>query len=159
MTSGRLLEIYYASEKGAPMIHATSMEAITDRGLAGDRYERGLGTYSHYPGDHDVTLFEMEATWDFERFSGIVLHPAQTRRNLITEGVRLADLIDTEFMVGPVRLRGLRPCPPCLYLAQKLKLPILLRGLAQSGGIYASVVGGGVLTVGDSMTRVSGEVI
>lgn len=152
--SGRVLDIYYTSDKGAPMIYAASIEAITGRGLAGDRYERGAGTYSHYPGNHDVTLFEIEATWDFERFSGVTLHPAQTRRNIITEGISLAKLIDVEFMIGPVRMRGLRPCPPCLYLSQMLNLPVLLRGLAHSGGIYASVIQGGLLTIGDSISPV-----
>ena len=155
--SGRVLDIYYTSKKGAPMDYVESIEAITGRGLAGDRYECGSGTYSHYAGDHDVTLFEIEATWDFERFSGITLHPALTRRNIITEGISLSELIDADFMIGPVRLRGSRPCPPCLYLSQMLKLPILLRGLAHSGGIYASVVQGGTLTVGDSISPVSLE--
>ncbi len=153
--NGRLLDIYYASEKGTPMECASTIEAIAGRGLAGDRYERAAGTYSHYPGAHDVTLFEIEAAWDFERFSGIALHPAQTRRNLITEGVCLSDLIDREFTIGPVRLRGLRPCPPCSYLSQMLGLPILLRGLARSGGIYASVIHGGELTIGDAVSPVS----
>ena len=139
------------------MDYVESIEAITGRGLAGDRYECGSGTYSHYAGDRDVTLFEIEATWDFEHFSGTKLHPALTRRNIITEGIVLSELIDADFMIGPVRLRGSRPCPPCLYLSQMLKLPILLRGLAHSGGIYASVVQGGTLTVGDSISSVSLE--
>lgn len=63
--------------------------------------------------------------------------------------MKLTDLIGTEFSVGPVRMRGLRPCPPCLYLSQLLNLPILLRGLAHSGGIYASILSGGPLSDGD----------
>ncbi len=50
------------------MEFATTIEAIAGRGLAGDRYERNVGTYSKFPGAHDVTLFEMEAIWTSDVF-------------------------------------------------------------------------------------------
>lgn len=132
-----------------------SVQAIAGRGLAGDRYLEGKGTYSHYPGAHNVTLFAVEALWDFESEYGIRLHPSQTRRNLITEGVKLEELLDTEFTIGAVRFLGLKPCPPCLYLAYLLKMPEVLKGLARSGGIYASIVDDGVISAGDVLTASS----
>lgn len=155
--NARVIEIYVASEAGAPMQWVDSIRALARTGLEGDRYARRAGTYSKFPGAHDVTLFEIEAVWGFYQFSDMDLHPSQVRRNLITEGVRLADLINVEFTIGAVRFRGLRPCPPCLYLAQLLKVPELLRGLAHSGGLYAEVLNEGVLGVGDVIARVQDE--
>lgn len=149
--NAKLIEIYFAPAAGTPMQPVDAIRALAHTGLEGDRYARGAGTYSKFPEAHDVTLFEIEATWDYCQFSGTNLHPSQVRRNLITEGVRLDDLIGATFTIGPVRLRGLRPCPPCLYLAQLLKLPELLRGLARSGGIYAEILNEGVLSIGDDI--------
>ena len=146
------MEIYVAPHAGAPMQPVNAIQALAGRGLADDRYARGAGTYSKFPGAHDVTLVESEALLDFELATGIPLHPAQMRRNLLTQGVGLNDLIGVEFAIGPVRLLGLRLCPPCLYLAQLVKLPELLRGMAHSGGIYAQILNDGVLTAGDVLT-------
>lgn len=155
--NAKLIEIYFASAAGAPMQNVDSIRALARTGLEGDRYSRKAGTYSKFPGAHDVTLFEIEAIWDFYQFSGMDLHPSQVRRSLITEGVKLVDLINAEFSIGPVRFRGLRPCPPCLYLSQLLKIPELLRGLAHSGGIYAEILNEGVLSVGDSVSLMNSD--
>ncbi len=40
----------------------------------------------------------------------------ETRRNLVTEGVPLADLVDRTFRVGDVVLHGRRLAEPCAYL-------------------------------------------
>jgi MOSC domain-containing protein YiiM len=43
-----------------------------------------------------------------------------TRRNLVTRGVRLNDLVGTEFTIGTVRLRGIELCEPCIFLGNSL---------------------------------------
>ncbi|HYF37320.1 MAG TPA: hypothetical protein VD994_18610 [Prosthecobacter sp.] len=155
--TARVAEIYIAPAAGAAMCRLTSVEAIPGKGLAGDRYAQGGGTYAHYPGNRDVTFFAMEALLDVEIATGIVLHPSQTRRSVITEGVKLSSLINVEFSIGPVRFLGLRPCPPCLYLAGLLKMPEVLKGLAHGGGIYAQILEGGTFRVNDLILREAAE--
>ena len=62
MTSS-LKEIYIGPERMGPMESVSSVAAITGRGLKGDRYEAGTGSYSNSAGFRDVTLIEMEALW------------------------------------------------------------------------------------------------
>jgi len=151
--SASVLEIYTAPAAGAPMQFRDTAEAMANVGLEGDRYATQTGSYSRSRGLRDVTLVEIEDTWDFYRSSGIDLHPGLLRRNLVTEGAGLAELIGAEFRIGPVRLLGLRPCPPCQYLAKLLNFPELLKGFARGGGIYAQILEGGILQIGDSITR------
>ena len=54
----RLLEIYIATRVGAPMQPMKCVEALAGRGLEADRYLQGTGTYSKFPGAHNVTLLE-----------------------------------------------------------------------------------------------------
>ena len=96
-----------------------------------------------------MTLIEIEALWDFFRESGIDLHPGLTRRNLVTEGVKLSELIGVSFTIGAVRMLGLRPCPPCQHLVKLTGISELLRGLANSGGIYAEVLSDGEIRTDD----------
>jgi MOSC domain-containing protein YiiM len=132
-----------------------SVLAVENVGLQGDRYALGVGSYSNHPKPHDVTLMAMEALWELEGTTGINLHPGQTRRNLLTNGVSLLELIGREIRIGPVILRGLRPCPPCQHLVRLTGIPPMLKGLAHSGGIYAQIISGGTLTAGDPIAPLS----
>ena len=150
MTSS-LKEIYIGPERMGPMESVSSVAAITGRGLKGDRYEAGTGSYSNSAGFRDVTLIEMEALWGLLGRTGIDLHPSFTRRNFVTEGVSLNSLVGSIFSIGEVTLLGLRLCPPCAHLAKLLAMPEVLKGLAHSGGIYARIINGGRLEVGDEL--------
>ena len=71
--------------------------------------------------------------------------------NLVTSGVDLNALVGREFRVGSVRLRGLRLCEPCSYLA-KISFPATLRGLVHQGGLRAKIVSEGVIRIGDAVS-------
>jgi MOSC domain-containing protein YiiM len=110
------------------------VRALTGRGLEGDRYAAMEGTFSDRPGHRDVTLIESEVLESYGRDGGKKLSAAESRRNLLTEGVRLNDLVGREFQVGAVRMRGLRLSEPCTHL-MRLTHPETLRGLVRSGTI------------------------
>src|SRR6185312_3865585 len=95
-------------ERGAPMIACATIAARAGVGLAGDRYALGTGTFSaRGGGPRDVTLIEREAV-DAVRADGLDVTEADTRRNLVTEGVPLDRLVGCTFRIGAVRVRGLR---------------------------------------------------
>ena len=68
-----------------------------------------------HKGQRDVSLIEAEAIKAFEHESGVSLTSAEIRRNVVTSGVRLNDLVGKEFNVGKIRMRGLRLCEPCTH--------------------------------------------
>jgi MOSC domain len=147
---GTVLAIYVAS-KAEELPHAVERVCVLPgRGLDGDRYAKGIGTFSNYKGQRDVSLIESEAIEAFERESGTSLSAAESRRNIITRGVRLNDLVGVEFQVGNIRMRGLRLCEPCTHLV-RLTHPATLRGLVHRGGLYAAILNEGEIAVGDSI--------
>jgi MOSC domain-containing protein YiiM len=153
MPEAVLAAIYIAPDAAAPVISLDHVEAVPGKGLAGDRYADGRGTWSSTPGTgREVTLVESEAIHALARDHGIHIEPGQARRNLLTRGVALNDLIGREFDVGEVRLVGMRSCDPCAHLAELAGEPGLVRGLARRGGLRAEIVGGGILRVGDPIT-------
>ncbi len=151
-TSARLLGIYVAAQP-SELPHAVDcIRALAGRGLEGDRYAKAAGTFSVNPGKRDVTLIETEALQAYERESGKKLSALESRRNLLTEGVRLNDLVGREFQIGAVRLRGLRLCEPCTHLA-RLTHPETLPGLLHRGGLVAELLCEGELRVGDGISE------
>ncbi|GAA1939408.1 MOSC domain-containing protein [Kitasatospora viridis] len=152
---GRVLSLHLAGRPGEPTFRVPQARAVTGRGLAGDRNywagegprprRRGAGRAS---GVCDVTLIEAEALDALAREHGITLTAAECRRNLVCRGIRLNPLVDQEFQVGAVVLRGLRLSEPCARL-EELVRPGLIRGLLHRGGLRAEVVRGGTIRVGD----------
>lgn len=158
MWQGSVVGIHIAPEASAPMEVVKEVRAVAGRGLEGDRYFLGTGYYSPKPGvgGREVTLIETEAVDALlsgianaagEKL-GIAITPAETRRNIATSGVPLNHLVDREFQVGEVRLRGTRLCEPCKYL-EGLSKPGVMGGLIHRGGLRARILNDGVIRVGD----------
>lgn len=149
MFSGRLVAIYLSPrKKQLPEAYPTA-QAHAGRGLEGDRYCRGEGTFSLPAGpDREVTLIEAEALEALTRECKLEVSAAEARRNLLTRGVPLNHLVGKEFRVGAVVLRGLRLCEPCGHL-EKLTVQGVQNGLCHRGGLRAQIVAGGQLHQGD----------
>jgi MOSC domain-containing protein YiiM len=148
--TGRVVAIFVAPTAGAPMEARDAVDAVTSVGLAGDRYALGTGKYSDTNrGPRDVTLIEREAIDAVRDEDGITVTEADTRRNVVTEGVPLNHLVGRTFRVGAVTLRGLRLSEPCAYLEQLTGIEGVNRAFVHRGGLRAEVVDGGELRVGD----------
>ena len=149
---GKVVAIYITPRGGAPMVEVSTVRAVTGKGLEGDRYADGLGTYSTQPGTgREVTLIEVETIESLAREYDVEMGPAETRRNLVTLGLPLNHLVGREFRVGDVTLRGTRLCEPCNHL-ETLTLPGVRRGLIHRGGLRAEIINGGIIRAGDAAT-------
>lgn len=144
-------DIYVSPERRIPLRRASEVRAIAGEGLEGDRYQRGTGSFSRWPGaGRAVSLIEGEALDAVFDETGIDLRPGQSRRNIVTRGVRLPDLVARRFRVGTAVLRGERLCLPCAYL-DRLAGPGVFAALRGRGGLRADVIEGGVIRVGDAV--------
>jgi MOSC domain-containing protein YiiM len=130
---------------------------VAGRGLEGDRYYSKLGTYSNQAGSgRDVTLIEVEAIEGLKRDYQIELDAGRVRRNIVTRGVALNHLVEQEFRVGDVVLRGTRLCEPCAHM-EKLTVKGAMRGLIHRGGLRAEIVKGGTIKIGDRILPEGGS--
>ena len=135
-----------------PMESQTEVVAVPGQGLVGDRYFNGTGTFSPKPqkADFEITFIESEKIEEFARVSGLDFSASHARRNVVTRGVDLNALVGKEFSVGSVRIKGIRLCEPCNYLA-KITYPETLRGLVHKGGLRAQILTSGTIRVGDEI--------
>ena len=148
---GTVISIHIAPTGAAPMKSVTNAKAVAGRGLEGDRYYTKLGTYSNQAGSgRDVTLIEIEAINGLKRDYEVQLDSGQPRRNIVTLGVALNHLVEKEFRIGDVVLRGTRLCEPCAHM-EKLTVKGAMRGLVHRGGLRAEIISGGSIRVGDTI--------
>lgn len=145
---------YFGKPKDGPGLHPTNdmdeVEVRTGRGLVGDRY---YGVPAHY--EAQVTFFADEV-FDalLAEFGRDDLAPILTRRNIITRGANLNQLIGQEFELdagnGSVRFLGTKPCSPCAWMDAMLGEGShhFLRG---RGGLRARILTNGRLRRGPAI--------
>jgi MOSC domain-containing protein YiiM len=151
--SGTVVAIYVTSEEGKPMEERGAVQALAGRGLEGDRYALETGKYSGTKvGKRAVTLIEREAIDGARTEYGIELDEAETRRNLVVEGVPVNHLVGREFTVGGVRMRGYDLAEPCTYL-EGLTREGVRNALIHRGGLRAEILDDGPVHVGESVER------
>ncbi len=149
MFQGKVLAIYTAPAKREPMVANEAVRVIPGKGIEGDRYFTGNATYSDRPGPHrEITLIEIESIDAVERENGYRLDPQNSRRNVLVSGVPLNHLVEREFMVGDVRLRGILLCEPCATLAETSGHTHIINHLMHRGGLRAEILTEGTIDVG-----------
>ena len=155
--SGRLLHIHIAERASLTLEELVEATLIAGRGIEGDRYFNGIGTYSPKPDAREVTLIEMEVLDAIARGDPpspgkqVEIAPAEHRRNLTTLGVPLNHLVGKRFKVGETVLRGGRLNFPCKYLEKLLARPVYTALLNRSG-LNCRIEVGGIIRKGDAIT-------
>ena len=122
---------------------ADEATAVAGKGLEGDRY------FDHKL-DSQVTLIEAEAIDEMANDAGLQLAYEEARRNIVTRGVDLTKLVDKEFTVGDVTMRGVRLSEPCQHLADLTDQKVV-KGLVHRGGLKAQIITDGQIRVGDGV--------
>jgi len=142
--SGSVLAIYISAEAGAEPQPIGAAELVAGRGIIGDRHYQRRGTFSEKLQDsHDweVTLIEQEEIERFNAQRGSSLDAGSFRRNIVTSGVRLNDLVGRRFGVGSALLEGLRLCEPCAHLGRHLGIEVV-KTMVHRAGIRARIISG-----------------
>jgi MOSC domain-containing protein YiiM len=154
--SGVVESIFLTAAAGGQPQPVDEARAVAGKGLEGDRYFRTEGTFSGTREEgRDLTLIEAEAIEALARESGIELSPGAPRRNVVTRGLSLNDLVGKRFRLGDVECVGRMRCDPCRHL-ERLTEPGVLKGLVGRGGLRADILRGGRIAPGTAVSELSG---
>ena len=140
----KIIKIGIAQTKGSSIINVNSVEVIKGKGIVDDR------KYSENNQKlRQVTLIEIENINHFNNISKTNIAPLNFRRNIITENIRLNDLVGKDFFVGNIKLKAHDLCRPCKYLQNKLKLNNFVKEFLHKGGLRCEILTSGKINVGD----------
>ncbi|HXU23255.1 MAG TPA: MOSC domain-containing protein [Tepidiformaceae bacterium] len=145
LSSPAVVALFTAPRAGAEMESHTSIYVVAGVGIPGDRYATRLGHWSDPRWkDQELSLVGVEL------LAELGLQHSALRRNIVTRGIDLLDLIGLEFTIGTARLVGKRQCSPCNYI-EGLTRPGLFGELRGRGGLRAAILNDGHIRVGDEL--------
>ena len=152
MADGHVVGIFLSPCAGDPMVEVSEARAIAGFGLEGDRYALPLGGgkwNKGQPGTRQVTLINARS------FEGSHFKFADSRRNLVTNGMELMRLINEEFEIGEVLMRGVKYCYPCDRPSELVGSKISFADTFHDrGGLIAEIIVGGWIRRGSLIVPV-----
>tara|TARA_B110000116_G_C16574249_1_gene463315 strand:+ start:71 stop:508 length:438 start_codon:yes stop_codon:yes gene_type:complete len=141
---GKVLEIGIVINKGGQIKNVSRVKAIKGKGLFNDRKFKENNDIRK-----QITLIEIEHIKYFNSISKSNIKPIDFRRNIITEDIKLNDIIGKEFSVGSVNLKAHDLCRPCIYLQEKLRKNNFIKEFQYKGGLRCEILTSGEIKVGD----------
>jgi MOSC domain-containing protein YiiM len=152
MTIGKVVGIYIARTQGDQTVNVDRIHVVPGMGIEGDRYfKKRTEVEGQSKTGREITMIELEAIDSMRLNDGIQITPQETRRNIVTNGIPLNELAGHIFFIGEIKLRGVRLCEPCQYLANKTD-PRILHAMVHRGGLRADILTEGDIHINDSIT-------
>ena len=125
-----VFKICITKNSGEEMQDIDSIEVLANKGIVNDRYFN-----ENNDQDIQITFIESENIDYINEISSTSVPYIDFRRNIITKGIKLNKLVDKEFIIGNVKIKGHRLCNPCKYLQDKLNIENLVKKLLNIGGL------------------------
>ena len=98
-----------------------------------------------------MSLIEAENIDEYNIKFGLDIPYINFRRNVITKGIQLNDLIGKKLKVGNVELEGIELCRPCRHLTEMLDQKNILKEFMRKGGLRCQILSSSKITVGDKI--------
>ena len=151
--AGKVHGIFISFSKGTSMIRQSKVVAYRGKGLCGDRYFLEVEALPRIEGkpNRQVTLISIEAIWEANSQANRRFEPSETRRNIVTSGIDLNQLVDKEFYMGKILMRGTSLCDPCDRPSKLSDKPGFKKLFQNRGGLCAEILLSGVIFVGDDI--------
>ena len=138
--------ICITSESGQQMEVKQSVEVFANKGILQDRYFNEINEK-----DTQITLIESENVEYINKSMGTNFLDIDFRRNIITKGIKLNQLVGKKIKVGQVTMKVHRLCDPCRYLQDLLNQKNLIKTLLNKGGLRCELLTNGKISKNDNI--------
>tara|TARA_B100000929_G_scaffold137638_1_gene109085 strand:- start:1732 stop:2175 length:444 start_codon:yes stop_codon:yes gene_type:complete len=138
--------ICITSESGQQMEVKQSVEVLANKGILQDRYFNEINEK-----DTQITLIESENVEYINKSMGTNFLDIDFRRNIITKGIKLNQLVGKKIKVGQVTMKVHRLCDPCRYLQDLLNQKNLIKTLLNKGGLRCELLTDGKISINDNI--------
>ena len=110
-----VLKLGITANSNKPIKEVDSIEVLANKGVVGDRHFQDFNDPYN-----QLSLIESENIDDYNIRFGLNIPYIDFRRNVITKGVQLNDLVGKKLKVGSVELEAIDLCRPCRHLTEML---------------------------------------
>ena len=123
-----------------------SIDVLANQGVLGDRHFKEFNDPYN-----QLSLIESENIDYYNVKFGLNIPYINFRRNIVTKGIQLNDLVGKKILVGNVELEGIDLCRPCRHLTEVLGQDNILKEFLRRGGLRCQVLTSSNIKIGDKI--------
>ena len=123
-----------------------SIDVLANQGVVGDRHFKEFNDPYN-----QLSLIESENIDYYNIKFGTNISYLDFRRNVVTKGIQLNDLVGKKLLVGNVEVEGIDLCRPCRHLTEVLGQDNILKEFLRRGGLRCQVLSSSSIKIGDEI--------
>ncbi len=146
----KVFKLGITSNNNKKIEEVESIEVLANKGVVGDRH------FDNYNDPYcQLSLIEAENIDEYNLKFGLNIPYLDFRRNIITKGIKLNDLVGKRLLVGNVEVEGVDLCRPCRHLTEMLDQENILKEFLRKGGLRCQILSSSKIKVGDTIKLLS----
>ena len=146
----KVFKLGITSNNNKKIEEVESIEVLANKGVIGDRH------FDNYNDPYcQLSLIESENIDEYNLKFGLNIPYLDFRRNIITKGIKLNDLVGKKLSIGNVEVEGIDLCRPCRHLTEMLDQENILKEFLRKGGLRCQILSSSKIKVGDSIKVLS----
>ena len=123
-----------------------SIDVLANQGVVGDRHFKEFNDPYN-----QLSLIESENIDYYNIKFGSNIPYLDFRRNVVTKGIQLNDLVGKKLLIGSVKVQGHDLCRPCKHLEETLKGQDIIKEFLRRGGLRCEILNSGIVIIGDEI--------
>ncbi len=144
---GRIKAIFISKSRNGILEFPEAVTVVAGKGIENDRYFEDANRKSR---DCEITFIESETIEAYNACHAVKIDPWQPRRNILTQGIALNDLVGKRFSINGCVFEGVEICEPCELLRERTRKDAI-KWFQGKGGLRASVLTGGRVELGNKL--------
>ena len=142
----KVIRLGIAKNNNQKIQEVEKIELLSGKGVVGDR---------HFDENNDVrnqvTLIESENIDYYNNKFNTDYSYLDFRRNVVTKGIQLNDLVGKKLLIGNVKIQGHDLCKPCKHLEETLKGQDIIKEFLRRGGLRCEILNSGIVNIEDEI--------
>ena len=142
----KVLKLGITDNNNKKIIEVKSIDVLANKGIVGDRH------FNEYNDPYcQLSLIESENIDYYNTKYGLNIPYTDFRRNVITKGINLNNLIGKKLQIGNVKVEGIDLCRPCKHLTEMLNHENILKEFLRRGGLRCQILSSSSISIGDEI--------
>tara|TARA_Y100000768_G_C23630978_1_gene519518 strand:+ start:113 stop:556 length:444 start_codon:yes stop_codon:yes gene_type:complete len=141
-----ILKIGLTKDHNKKIIETSEIDLIAGKGIIGDRHFKDFNDPFN-----QLTIIESENIDEYNLKNKLNIPYLNFRRNIVTKGIKLNDLVEKKISIGSVILNVIDLCRPCRHLSEKLNRNDIIKEFMRKGGVRCQIINDGRISIGDQI--------
>ena len=142
----KVLKLGITNNNNKKIVEVKSIDVLANKGIVGDRH------FNEYNDPYcQLSLIESENIDYYNTKYGLDIPYTDFRRNIITKGINLNNLIGKKLQIGNVKVEGVDLCRPCKHLTEMLNQENILKEFLRRGGLRCQILSSSSISIGDEI--------